>query len=152
MQQAMQHAMSMSTDKRQRNAACKMQLRIANLSDAVYSAKESIVPRLHQLLSQLYSRQQSMMHVQQVMHVVLPVSAWTQTLHEHKRCMNKGAEESMDISGFQEAGYFIAWIFPLWLVAERVCKCSPRFFFHKVCKCEYASAAHGACLFTFCFE
>ena len=64
--------------------------------------EESIVPSLQQLLSQLYSRQQSMMHVQQVMHVVLPVSAWTQTLHEHKRCMNKGAEESMDISGFQE--------------------------------------------------
>ena len=41
MQQAMQHAMSMSTDKRQRNAACKMQLRIANLSDAVWHAETS---------------------------------------------------------------------------------------------------------------
>ena len=29
--------------------------------------EESIAPRLQQLLSQLYSRQQSMMHVQQVM-------------------------------------------------------------------------------------
>ena len=41
MQQAMQHAMSMSRDKRQRNAACKMQLRIANLSDAVWHAETS---------------------------------------------------------------------------------------------------------------
>lgn len=34
--------------------------------------------------------------------MVLPVSAWTQTLHEHRRCMNTGVDESMDISGFQK--------------------------------------------------